>query len=245
MAKFEEMREEASSIGRIQGFYAEYMNEPMEDVDQPFKYHMVQYTESLPANCNVRYFATFDLAYSKGSKNDCTGIAIGATDPDNNLYVLEANKFKYNVEEAIALLFTVWDNYKKLGLPGIHIEAHTAFHQALEGEMRRRNEWIPIWKLTPEGVSKIDRIRSLQPALKYTKFFPNRCDTTINEMLAWNEYSTIDDATDALAYLRKVAIPSYRTIVPTRIEDPGQRLIAYNNRKRGGDKYRRVPYEPS
>jgi hypothetical protein len=231
-AKLDELNR--ANLGHI--FWAEYQNRPVDEVDKAFTADMLRRyrrADILGPDGPVfplRLFCCIDLAYTKKKKSDKTAWIVGATDWKNDVYLLEARKKKLGLAERENLAIDIRDRWRHLGLNTVYIEGHTDFFESLAREQERRKKDDPrytffhVEPLKHGGVSKTDRIKTLPPNMR-TLFYPvlDLVETApgewgydpevkelVDELLDWSPASQVDDLTDALAYLRRVAEPAQR-----------------------------------
>jgi len=200
-------RAEYAAIGRLADFHSEYLNEPLENATAPFASFSLKTFTDLPDR-NLRWFSAIDLAYSKKKNSDYTAYIVGATDSDNNLYIVEADQARLDPTERIDLCFRLISQYRHKGLFAIYIEGHSDFlTHTLPAEQQRRGFQFGVIPLKHNGVSKYDRIISLQPYLGNIYFGPGGAKL-MTELQTYTRHAKHDDLVDTLAYLRREAIPA-------------------------------------
>jgi len=188
-----------------------------------------------PSDRPLKYFICLDLAYTTNAHSDCTAWAIGATDPDNHLWVIEAAKAKLTPEQILDKIFTLYRRFRGFGLNTIHVEGHLVVETLVQREMLRRNEWFKLEPLKHGGVAKKDRIYTIEPALKFM-WFGAGAQAAVDELTAWSEASTVDDLSDAIAYLRRVAMPAPKRT--EQVERPRTKAYQALERARRGESAR-------
>ncbi len=200
-------RVKLAAINKLSFFASEYMNEYIVDSGNPISPSQIQHYDTLPADA-TRYFCCIDLAYTKKKYSDKTAYIVFASDPNNNIYIIEAKKAKLDLTERVNLCFDLFKRYRDNGLYEISIEGYADFIDTVKEHQRQRNTFFSLKELKTGGVNKADRILTLQPSM-HTIFFPDlNSNELIEELLAWSETSTVDDLSDCLAYARKHALPS-------------------------------------
>lgn len=224
-------RLELSNMGHT--FYAEYMNQPKEEVDRKFTAEMIrrwrwdQLFDGRKPLLPLRIFCAIDLAYKKKKSSDKTAWVVGVTDWRGNLYILEARKKQLSLTERENLLFDLRDRYGWLGLSVIHVEGHSDFFDSVTREQERKRQddpsyqYFAVEELKTGGVSKTDRISELSPNMRTIFFLEDSVADAkgehaiaeevrdlVTELLGWTTNSTVDDLSDAATYLRRIAIPA-------------------------------------
>lgn len=219
-----------------------YQQEPIEKENLPFKdEELARFLELPKRDANklpVIYApcATIDVAYTKKKTSDDSAWAVGVTDGENTLWVLKLTKKQLGTKGTINLCFDLLDMYEGIGLRVLHIEGNEAFFVALEQEMRLRNRYFKYERLEHEGVAKTDRIETFQASLHTVKFHATECAVGIVELTQWSRASDVDDCSDAVAYLRKVAQPAQRARRPDpHANSPAvmKEVLAEQNRQPG------------
>jgi predicted phage terminase large subunit-like protein len=132
---------------------------------------------------------------------DYSAIVTVAIGPEDETYVLEAKRGRWNPLELINEIFSTHIRFKP---SRIAIETF-GFQQTLKffltEEMRRRSHYLPMFETPHEsGRSKEARIMSLQPRIQYCKFYVKRDMVDLVDELMRFPKGKHDDVIDALAY---------------------------------------------
>ena len=211
---FEKMRSDFAAANRAHVFNAEILLSPTDPATQPFKQEMIRFCTEHEADqvTNRAYFACIDMAYSKKKTSDHSGIVVGFTDADNELYVTHRKREQLSAEALLDYIFDLHTAHLKKGGITIGVEAHRLWHDhTLPQECKKRGLHPRVVELKHQGVSKADRILSLQTGLKSIQVV-NKEETRalVDRLLAWTKRSSDDDDLDALAYLNKIKVSAKR-----------------------------------
>jgi predicted phage terminase large subunit-like protein len=156
-------------------FNAQYQNEPLGREANQFplellRNHVIR-RELVPSN--VQMVCTWDLAFSQKRKSDYSVCALGAYDPNGNLYVVDIMRGRYTPSEIIDNLILSWRKWPVYRV-GIEKEKGTALlgpglhAKMLEQRIQIPLDMIPI-KNTKDSV--VNDILSLSPLLQQNKLW--------------------------------------------------------------------------
>src|SRR3990167_1354896 len=154
---------------------------------------------------NTRNFLTIDTAISEKASSDSTGIVKNYVDNENK-WNLKAERSRVNPKELIDKLF-YWqnqDNFEKIGIEKtIYLQAIKPF---LDEEMRKRDKFLPIYKLEHQQTAKETRIRGLIPRYESKSIYhiEGECEALEDELLSFPKGMN-DDVIDACAYQTQIA----------------------------------------
>jgi hypothetical protein len=153
-----------------------------------------------------------------------------------NIWHLMSWRLKLSTAELVDLMFTYHERY---GLEAIGYE-RTAFTEGmqayLDGEMRRRNRFLPLVQLSHRQTNKQVRIQqSLEPRynrkgivhLKINGI--NQCVDLEGELLSFPKAAN-DDASDSAAYQSEIAQAPSGVDEQRRVTETRQRLTANQSR---------------
>lgn len=203
-------------------FSCQYLNLPIADEDAMFKkdwinfYDLPKDKEDLADFIDHLYrITTIDPAASETNRADFSAIVTIGVGPDDETYVLETKRGRWNPGQLIDQIFRT---FLKLKPNKIGIESF-AFQKVLKWfireEMRRRRTPLPIQELDRESMrSKTARIESLQPRVEHCPFKVTRdMIDLIDEMIRYPKAKN-DDLLDALAYSEQLRRTPPRRQVP-------------------------------
>jgi phage terminase large subunit-like protein len=218
-------------------FRAQYYNDPNDPGDLRISRDKFQYYEPTHLknaggywyfkNNRLNVFASVDFAYSVSKRSDYTAIVVIGVDKDNNVYVLDIDRFKTDkisdYFESIRSLHIKWQ-FKKLGAETT--AAQKAIVKELkDGYIKPYGLSLSIEELshTSRQGSKEERIAAiLEPRYDNLSIWHYRggyCQTLEDELIA--QYPPHDDVMDALAAAISISIPpvgnfnrDYRNVIP-------------------------------
>lgn len=204
-------------------FRAQYYNDPNDPGDlrigrDKFQYFDVKHLKHVDGywymkDRRLNIFASVDFAYSISKTADYTAIVVIGVDKDNNIYVLDIDRFKTDrisdYFESIQKLHIKWQ-FKKLGAET------TAAQKAIVKELKEGYIKPYGMSLTIEELSHSSRQGSkeermgaiLEPRYDNMSIWHYRggyCQTLEDELVA--QYPPHDDVMDALAAAISISVP--------------------------------------
>lgn len=204
-------------------FRAQYYNDPNDPGDMrigrdKFQYYEPNHLKNSGGhwyfkNNRLNVFASIDFAYSMGKRSDYTAIVVIGVDKDNNVYVLDIERFKTDkiseYFEAIRSLHIKW-NFKKLGAETTAAQ-RAIVKELKEGYIKPYGLTLSIEELkhaSRQG-SKEERMAAvLEPRYDNLSIWHYRggyCQTLEDELVA--QYPPHDDVMDALAAAISISVP--------------------------------------
>ncbi len=215
-------RKRAKYLDRTQ-FRAQYYNDPNDPGELRIARDKFQYYEPIHLRREgetwymkerkLNIFASVDFAYSVKKRSDYTSIAVIGVDRENNVYVLEIDRFK---TEKISEYFNhIRDLYVKWGFRKLGAEV-TAAQKAIVRELRESyfkpyGLFVSVEELSPtrsQG-SKEERIAAiLEPRydnLAVWHYRGGHCQTLEDELIA--HHPPHDDCMDSLACAISISVP--------------------------------------
>lgn len=218
-------------------FRAQYYNDPNDPGDMRISRDKFQYYD--PAhlkntggywyfkNNRLNVFASVDFAYTVNKRSDYTAIVVIGVDKDNNIYVLDIDRFK---TEKISEYFDHIRNlhvkyqFKKLGAETTAAQK-TIVKELKEGYIKPYGLSLSIEELkhTARQGSKEERIAAvLEPRYENMAMWHYRggnCQVLEDELIA--QYPPHDDVSDALAAAVSISVPpmgnfnrDFRNVIP-------------------------------
>jgi predicted phage terminase large subunit-like protein len=173
---------------------------PIEDIQVPF---------TVP----IRIFTTWDPANKKKKKTDFTACSTIGMTPNNDWFVLNLNRDKYNPREIVDRIIREQDDFEA-ERTGIEEEGKETIKFYLIERMRKLGKFFRLTELKSRGVKKEDRIKRLVPRFENRAIFlPTNITRktwdhkVINVVEAFeDEYiyfplAKHDDIIDSLAYM--------------------------------------------
>jgi hypothetical protein len=206
----------------------EFKREYMKEVDRPF-------LQTMDTNCVI----AIDTAVSQKASADYTGISIVNIDKANNWYV-SAKRMRITPLELIDNLFSLYALHRptRIGIEKtIYLQAVKPF---LDAEMRRRNQFLPIYELQHHQTNKETRIRGLLPRYQSGSIYHIRgeCDDLVEELLRFPK-GVHDDVLDSFAYINQIATNAVGGVVHNGTPIYGQQQV-YNAKVYGVPDFRDV-----
>jgi predicted phage terminase large subunit-like protein len=151
-------------------FFAQYMNNPIDEDSQMFKPSYFKYWDRRPANMFTAMPG--DLAISLKQEADYTAFVVTGMDPDWNIYILDYVRGHWTPAQIVDNLFQMHMKWKP-NATGLEVNGfQRTLKYAAEDEMRRRRYHFPIEEIrTSNQVSKEYRIKALEPYYRDGKVF--------------------------------------------------------------------------
>jgi hypothetical protein len=193
-----------------------YQNDPVSSASAIFKKEDFKYSEGddFPLQDGKRIllniYLLFDRAFSTKESADYTGcIAVGVA-ASGNIYVLEAERHKFGLQEMFDLI-AKWifkygaDRIRKVGIETINWEELYNENGSgfIQQAMRKRNLFFIVERLLPDqGVSKERRIAAaLEARYRNHAVYHKKGMWDLEDELMRFPKCTHDDLVDALAYV--------------------------------------------
>lgn len=158
-------------------------------------------------DCNL--YLTCDIAMTEKSYSDYTVLMITAVSPDNEFFVLEYTRQKWeDPDKILDELFRLNAKYPDIKMNGIEaVAAQKWLIVNLKKEMKRRNVMTIRFCELKADTDKLRRISQLQPRFAADGIFIRNHMGTLEEELLLFPKSPHDDLSDALAYVPYLAKP--------------------------------------
>ncbi|MAZ33876.1 MAG: putative terminase large subunit [Prokaryotic dsDNA virus sp.] len=204
-------------------FRAQYYNDPNDPGDQRINRDKFQYYEKEHLKQSGGYwyfkkerlniFASVDFAYTANKRSDFTAIVVIGVDKDNNIYVLDIERFKTEkvseIFENIRMLHAKWQ-FKKLGAE-VTAGQKMIVRELKDGYIKPYGLSLSIEELkhSARQGSKEERIAAiLEPRYENMAMWHYRagnCQVLEDELVA--QYPPHDDVSDALAAAVSISVP--------------------------------------
>lgn len=194
------------SIGDPDGFYKQYLNEPLPDQARVFKPEYIQYFDLADVEKRkLTVVVTVDPALSENEWSDNTAIVAVGIDSIGRRYVLDYYKFKESdpakvVSFIIKMARRYWQNpthsLLTVGIERGHLK------NTLEPHIQKFANWMPYEPLEHMNQNKTHRIiNALQPFVITKRIFLQRwMHDLIDQMVRFPKANIEKDVLDALAY---------------------------------------------
>ncbi len=205
-AKFiSKLKEEYSRSGKLNEFYAEFMNEPVPESESLVDVSFVRYYDRWTLRKNLIYYMGVDPAGSLEDSADNTAIAVVAHDEDGNIYLIDLVADKFLPSQIVEHILHFKNLYpvRKIGIEAVGTQRGLFY--AIDEELKSRGEYLPLVPIKTHRLGKKDRILSyLEPKISAGMFF---IDPSSYEQTAFlNELKNLvmgipdkDDRLDAVA----------------------------------------------
>ena len=205
---------------RAQGGYVfscQYLNSPVDAEHQKFKHEYFQYWGDDGALCPtvdgnrvlLNIYILIDRAFSSQTSADFTGCICVGVSSAANVYILEAERHKFGLNELADLVYR-WtqkygmDRVKYVGIETINWEEVEVHFKEF---MSKKKQFFNLVRLSPDSRrGKADRIESALEPLYSNKrvFHRKRMKDLEDELMRFPASRVHDDLIDALAYIKQV-----------------------------------------
>ena len=218
MSRIHDIKAEFESVGNLNGFYQEYMNEAQSPDNAPFKpeyikLHHFSFKRINGQNCLVRIidgeeeqkpvevYCGIDPASSLSARSDFFVIATIALDNAGNKYIVDIFRDKINPADQPDKIIEIWKKYRPKRMK---IET-TGYQEALRASVRKimldQNLYIPgLEKGVKPRTRKSERLLSLVAPLAKGEFFFRTQDLIPQQEFLSYPRGKHDDVLDAVYY---------------------------------------------
>lgn len=186
-------------------FSNQYQNEVISSDDKPFKKEWIKYWDKLPEHYHT--FSFIDPAISQEDDADYTAVLVVATDFNQDLYILAANRYRFVPRQIIDKLFEIFDVFNPNAMGIEDVAYQKALLYLAHEEMTIRNKWIPLTGIKPSTTkTKEQRILSLVPRFEWGRVYLRRglFDLETEYLDYAGQRSKRDDLLDALASIQEI-----------------------------------------
>ncbi len=226
-------------------FAQERMNEPIPIGSGMFKKEYFKYftletdgihvADKIIPLSHCHLYLTMDLAASEKTHADYTVLLVSALSPDNDLYVLEYTRKRWqDPENAISEMYRLSEKYEFRRIGVETVASQKWFWPILQKSMRKRLNPLSVEELIADK-DKVRRISQLQPRFHNGMIFLRNTMTELEEELLLHPKPPNDDISDALAYvLQLMSIPIKQKTAPKGdvFEWWSKRISGYDMAKR-------------
>jgi predicted phage terminase large subunit-like protein len=196
LEKLEQIKEDYTSIGQLDLFMAEYMNDPITDESREFKREYFKYYETPPEELKIAI--TVDPAISKKTHADFSVVYVQGVDKDNNRYCLEYIRKRMDPYELCEAIFQLSDKWKPWTVGIEKVAFQEALIYIMKDEMRKRNKFFKITEISTRS-DKTMKIRGLVPMYAAGVMHHRAEHTALEEELLRFPKGVHDDVIDAQA----------------------------------------------
>ena len=201
-----QIKEEYAKDGKLNEFYAEYMNQPLPPSERPLDVSLVRYFNRLHIlKKKLYYYCAVDPAASERAEADNTAIAVVAHDDIGNVYVMDMSSGKMHPSKIADEIERFANKYPLMKIGVEAVGGFLAFYKALSSELASRGSYLPLHPIKFHRKTKKERILGyLEPKISLGKFYldPTHPET-INIMDELKDFvadkETHDDRIDAIA----------------------------------------------
>jgi len=164
--RLEGIRRSYVSQGMPDGYSQEYLNYPIDEDNayfnrKDFKY----YHESELDNRNLNYYAAVDFAISQKEHADFTVICVVGVDYDNNMYVVDVRRGRWDAKQIIDEMMEVQIKYSPEIFTAEEGMIRKSIGPFLRDEMFKKGVFININTETPINDKQV-RARSIQARMR-------------------------------------------------------------------------------
>lgn len=214
-------------------FAAQYLNNPIDDEDAPFKReYLIHKSWDEVKNIPINWYLSVDPSY-EGPFSDNAGFVVAGMDYQRNLYVKHILRKKVSYGEIINQIFDIFTN-SNVKIQRILVETiatQKSLGIELTNEQKRRNTWLPIQEIRSRQTAKEERIKGLQPFYEFGHVIHIKEAPQLDELeyeLLHFPRTTRDDVVDAFASILEVASPP--TIRNTDPEERARKRVSFKPR---------------
>lgn len=216
LERIEKIKAEYASVGNLNGFYQEYMNIAQSPEQAPFKpeyikVHSYDYERIDGQNCLVKergdekeikpveIYMGIDPASSLGIRADYFVIAIIAIDVDNNKYVVDIIRGRFDPAIQPDKIISAFKKYRPKRTKVETVAYQEALRSAVRKQMVEQNLYIPGLETgVKPRTRKSERLLSLVPMLAKGEFFFRPQDTVAQQEFLSYPKGKHDDIMDAI-----------------------------------------------
>lgn len=234
--RIQQIKSEFESVGNLNGFYQEYMNEAQSPDNAPFKPEYIKlhhYKHKREDGQNILYrkvddteqripvdlYCGIDPASSLSARSDFFVIATIAVDSDNNKYIVDIVRDKIDPAYQPEMII---DTYKKYKHKRVRIET-VGYQEALRSTVRKmmvdQNLYIPGLErgIKPRN-RKSERLLSMVPILAKGEFYFRPEDIHAQQEFLSYPRGKHDDILDAIYYAMEPMKPAKNKALTQKVK---------------------------
>ena len=194
----ERMKQEHTSVGLLDIFMCEYMNDPITDENREFKREFFKYYHEVPELRAMKIAITVDPAISKKEKADYSVIYVQGVDKDNKRYCLDYTRKRLDPYELCNEIFRLYDKWKPWTVGIEKVAYQEALIYIVKDEMRKRNVFFKVSEISTRREKEM-KIRGLVPMYRAGVMYHSPKHTELEEELLRFPKGRTDDIIDAQA----------------------------------------------
>ena len=233
-------RETLDEILERQGpkiFSCQYLNNPVHEDSRSFDPAWIRHFRDVPL-VPMRYYTAVDPSMSQKKWADYTSIVTVGADPEYRLWVVDARRGRWGVDEFIDELFAVARLYRPVRIGIESMGFSRALQYPIRDAMRREQLSLPIEPVKAHNLSKMIRISSLHEYFQSGALWIRNGLDELEQELKEFPVGRHDDLADALAYAVFLARPASKlakmTTLPFNslegiLQDLKTRSVAHNS----------------
>lgn len=186
------------------GYSQEYLNYPIDDSNAYFRRDDFKFysPDDIPLE-RLSYYSAIDFAISSSERSDYTVIVTVGIDEDNNMYIVDVNRGKWDAMEIMEEMFATQVRYNPAVFAAESGMISKSLGPFLKEQMMRTGTFLNIKEMVPVK-DKPTRARGIQARIKQgTVYFNGHADYYPDfeqEMLRFPR-DKHDDQVDALAWI--------------------------------------------
>ncbi len=196
--QLDRMKEEHISVGLLDIFMCEYMNDPITDLNREFKREFFNYYEEVPDVRKLKIAITVDPAISKKEHADYSVVYVQGVDKENKRYCLDYVRQRLDPYELCDAIFGLYDKWKPWTVGVEKVAYQEALIYILKDEMRKRNVFFKVTEIQTRRDKEL-KIRGLVPMYRAGAMFHMAKHTALEEELLRFPKGRTDDIIDAQA----------------------------------------------
>jgi predicted phage terminase large subunit-like protein len=201
-------------------WHALYQQKPVPDEGEFFQTSMFRYIPSVPDWSQMRIITAWDLAIGLKQRNDYTVGVVGGLDYEDNLYILDMVRGKFEAPEIIDNIVQIVKRYDPFSLGIEHGQISMSIMPTLVAALRKERLYVQIDETLKPVTDKQARAKPLQARMGVgAVYFPQNqpwVEKIKAEFLRFPNGEN-DDIVDAMAWLARLA---QNVPVPVRAGKP-------------------------
>lgn len=197
-------------------FSCQYMNDPVHESPSSFNPTWFRFFTKLPSA--LQCVTAIDPAISQQKHGDFSAIITIGADPDRSLFVVDARRGRWGIDELIDHIFEVYRIWRPLAVGLETAIFQKALLWPIREAMRREDTYIPMRELRPSSkISKEARIKALHEYFASGTIWLQESQRELLVELRQFPLGKHDDLLDALAYSVQMALYPSKAVEPARV----------------------------